>query len=66
MENIEVFMECTVSDILKSGDRAVGALAYYRSSGKLIVFEAGSVILATGGIGKAYRVSSNSWEYTCD
>ncbi|HJM81756.1 MAG TPA: fumarate reductase/succinate dehydrogenase flavoprotein subunit [Candidatus Poseidoniia archaeon] len=66
MENIEVFMECTVSDILKSDNRAVGALAYYRSSGKLVVFEAGSVILATGGIGKAYRVTSNSWEYTGD
>ena len=66
MENIEVFMECTVSDILKSGNRAVGALAYYRSSGKLVVFEAGSVILATGGIGKAYKVTSNSWEYTGD
>ena len=44
----------------------MGALAYYRSSGKLVVFEAGSVILATGGIGKAYRVTSNSWEYTGD
>jgi len=66
MENIEVFMECTVSDILKSGDRAVGALAYYRSSGKLVVFEARALILATGGIGKAYRVTSNSWEYTGD
>ena len=66
MENIEIFMECTVSDILKSDNRAVGALAYYRSSGKLVVFEAGSVILATGGIGKAYRVTSNSWEYTGD
>ena len=66
MENIEVFMECTVSDILKSGNRAVGALAYYRSSGKLVIFEAGSVILATGGIGKAYKVTSNSWEYTGD
>ena len=66
MENIEVFMECTVSDILKSGNIAVGALAYYRSSGKLVVFEAGSVILATGGIGKAYKVTSNSWEYTGD
>jgi len=66
MENIEVFMECTVSDILKSGNKVVGALAYYRSSGKLVVFEAGSVILATGGIGKAYRVTSNSWEYTGD
>ena len=66
MENIEVFMECTVSDILKSGNRAVGALAYYRSSGKLVVFEARALILATGGIGKAYRVTSNSWEYTGD
>jgi succinate dehydrogenase / fumarate reductase flavoprotein subunit len=66
MENIEIFMECTVSDILKSGNKAVGAFAYYRSSGKLVVFEAGSVILATGGIGKAYRVTSNSWEYTGD
>ena len=66
MENIEVFMECTVSDILKSDNRTVGALAYYRSSGKLVVFEAGSVILATGGIGKAYRITSNSWEYTGD
>ncbi len=66
MENIEIFMECTVSDILKSGNKVVGALAYYRSSGKLIVFEAGSVILATGGIGKAYRVTSNYWEYPGD
>ena len=66
MENIEVFMECTVSDILKSDNRAVGALAYYRSSGKLVVFEARALILATGGIGKAYRVTSNSWEYTGD
>ena len=65
-ENIEIFMECTVCDILKSNDRTVGALAYYRSSGKLVVFKAGSIILATGGIGKAYRVTSNSWEYTGD
>jgi succinate dehydrogenase / fumarate reductase flavoprotein subunit len=66
MENIEVFMECTVSNILKSNDRVVGALAYYRSSGKLVVFEAGATVLATGGIGKAYKVTSNSWEYTGD
>tara|TARA_B100000686_G_scaffold100488_1_gene107697 strand:+ start:1953 stop:3749 length:1797 start_codon:yes stop_codon:yes gene_type:complete len=65
-ENIEIFMECTVCDILKSNDRTVGALAYYRSSGKLVVFKAGSIVLATGGIGKAYRVTSNSWEYTGD
>ena len=65
-ENIDIFMECTVCDILKSNDRTVGALAYYRSSGKLVVFKAGSIVLATGGIGKAYRVTSNSWEYTGD
>ena len=65
-ENLDIFMECTVCDILKSNDRAVGALAYYRSSGKLVVFKAGSIVLATGGIGKAYRVTSNSWEYTGD
>ena len=65
-KNVDIFMECTVCDILKSNDRTVGALAYYRSSGKLVVFKAGSIVLATGGIGKAYRVTSNSWEYTGD
>ncbi len=65
-DNVDIFMECTVCDILKSNDRTIGALAYYRSSGKLVVFKAGSVILATGGIGKAYRITSNSWEYTGD
>ncbi|MFL2944503.1 MAG: fumarate reductase/succinate dehydrogenase flavoprotein subunit [Candidatus Poseidoniales archaeon] len=65
-ENIEVFMEYTVTTLLKSGETVSGVLAYNRSSGKLKVFEAGAVILATGGIGKAYRVTSNSWEYTGD
>ena len=65
-ENIEIFMEYTVTTLLKSGENVSGVLAYNRSSGNLKVFEAGAVVLATGGIGKAYRVTSNSWEYTGD
>ena len=65
-ENIDVFMEFTVTTLLKSENAVSGVLAYNRSSGNLKVFEAGAVILATGGIGKAYRVTSNSWEYTGD
>ncbi len=65
-ENIEVFMEYTVTTLLKSDKTVSGVLAYNRSSGKLKVFEAGAIVLATGGIGKAYRVTSNSWEYTGD
>jgi len=65
-ENIDVFMEFTVTTLLKSKNTVSGVLAYNRSSGNLKVFESGAVILATGGIGKAYRVTSNSWEYTGD
>lgn len=65
-ENIDVFMEFTVTTLLKSKNIVSGVLAYNRSSGNLKVFESGAVILATGGIGKAYRVTSNSWEYTGD
>ncbi|NPD05431.1 fumarate reductase/succinate dehydrogenase flavoprotein subunit [Nocardioides sp. zg-1308] len=67
---IDVFMECTVTDVLKeAGDRegrVAGAFAYWRETGRFITFEAPSVILATGGIGKSYKVTSNSWEYTGD
>jgi succinate dehydrogenase / fumarate reductase flavoprotein subunit len=63
---IDVFMECTVTDLLKDGDRIAGAFAYWRESGRFIVFKAPSVVLATGGIGKSYKVTSNSWEYTGD
>jgi succinate dehydrogenase / fumarate reductase flavoprotein subunit len=63
---IDVFMECTVTDIFKDGARVSGALAYWRETGRFIVFKAPSVVLATGGIGKSYRVTSNSWEYTGD
>ena len=64
--DIDVFMECTVTEIFKDGPRVSGAFAYWRETGRFIVFEAPSVVLATGGIGKSYQVTSNSWEYTGD
>jgi succinate dehydrogenase / fumarate reductase flavoprotein subunit len=63
---IEVYMECTVVRLLKAGDRVAGAFAYYRDRGRFVVFRAKAVVLATGGIGKAYKITSNSWEYTGD
>ncbi|MGH8867996.1 MAG: fumarate reductase/succinate dehydrogenase flavoprotein subunit [Actinomycetes bacterium] len=66
---IDVFMECTVTRLLlddTAGDRIAGAFGYWRESGRFISFSAPSVVLATGGIGKSYKVTSNSWEYTGD
>jgi succinate dehydrogenase / fumarate reductase flavoprotein subunit len=63
---IDVFMECTISRLLKDGDRISGAVGYWRESGKLIVFASKAVVLATGGVGKAFKITSNSWEYTGD
>jgi succinate dehydrogenase flavoprotein subunit len=63
---IDVFMECTVTDLLKSGDKLAGAFGYWRETGSFIAFEAPAVVLATGGIGKSFKVTSNSWEYTGD
>jgi succinate dehydrogenase / fumarate reductase flavoprotein subunit len=65
-KGIDVFMECTISRLLKDGDRIAGAVGYWRESGKLVVFGARAVVLATGGVGKAFKVTSNSWEYTGD
>ncbi len=65
-EGIEVFMECTVTRLLKDGDQIAGAFGYWRETGKFVVFAAPAVVLATGGIGKAYKITSNSWEYTGD
>src|SRR5207302_5142376 len=65
-ENLRVFAEVTVTDILLDGDRVAGALAYYRESGEFVLFEAPAIVLATGGVGKSYKVTSNSWEYTGD
>jgi succinate dehydrogenase / fumarate reductase, flavoprotein subunit len=64
---IDVFMECTVTDLLCAPEGAIsGAFGYWRETGRFVVFEAPSVILATGGIGKSFKVTSNSWEYTGD
>lgn len=63
---IRVFAECTITELLKDGDAIAGAFGYWRESGRFIVFEAPAVILATGGIGKSFKVTSNSWEYTGD
>jgi len=65
-KGIDVYMECTVSRLLKDGDRVAGAVAYWRESGKLLLFKVKAVVLATGGVGKAFKVTSNSWEYTGD
>jgi succinate dehydrogenase / fumarate reductase, flavoprotein subunit len=63
---IDVYMECAVTRLLKDGDRVAGAFGYWREQGRFIVFKAKSVVLATGGIGKIYKITSNSWEYTAD
>ncbi|MFC7343046.1 fumarate reductase/succinate dehydrogenase flavoprotein subunit [Saccharopolyspora griseoalba] len=63
---IKVFQECTVTELLKDGDRISGAFGYWRESGRFVVFDAPAVVLATGGIGKSFKVTSNSWEYTGD
>ncbi|PYJ87642.1 MAG: fumarate reductase/succinate dehydrogenase flavoprotein subunit [Verrucomicrobia bacterium] len=63
---IDVHMECTVITLLKDGDRVVGAFGYDRERGRFRLFKAKAVVLATGGIGRAYKITSNSWEYTGD
>ncbi|CAM4245805.1 fumarate reductase/succinate dehydrogenase flavoprotein subunit [Nocardia ninae] len=63
---IKVFSECTITELLKDGDRISGAFGYWRESGRFVLFETPAVVLATGGIGKSYKVTSNSWEYTGD
>jgi succinate dehydrogenase / fumarate reductase flavoprotein subunit len=62
----DVYMECTVTRLLTDGRRLAGAFGYWRENGRFIVFKAKSVVIATGGIGKAWPVTSNSWEYTGD
>jgi succinate dehydrogenase / fumarate reductase flavoprotein subunit len=63
---IDVHMECTVVTLLKDGERVAGALAYDRERGRFRVFQAHAIVIATGGIGRAYSITSNSWEYTGD
>jgi succinate dehydrogenase / fumarate reductase, flavoprotein subunit len=63
---IRVFSETTITELLLDGNRVAGAFGYYRESGEFVCFETPTVILATGGVGKSYKVTSNSWEYTGD
>src|SRR6188768_2929940 len=63
---MDIHMECTVVALLKDGDRVSGALAYERVSGSFKVFKASAVIVATGGIGRSFKITSNSWEGTGD
>ncbi|MFE6334537.1 fumarate reductase/succinate dehydrogenase flavoprotein subunit [Streptomyces sp. NPDC057798] len=63
---LKVFQECTVTRVLKEGPRVSGVFAYDRETGRFFVLEAPSVVIATGGIGKSFKVTSNSWEYTGD
>jgi succinate dehydrogenase / fumarate reductase flavoprotein subunit len=63
---LKVFAEMTVTELVKDGDAIAGAFGYYRETGAFVLFEAPAVIMATGGIGKSFKVTSNSWEYTGD
>ena len=63
---IKVFAETTITDLMVEEGRIAGAFGYFRDTGRFVLFEAPAVVLATGGIGKTYKVTSNSWEYTGD
>ena len=65
-QGIEFYMEVTILKLLKDGDRIAGAFGYDRERGRFRLFEAKAVVLATGGLGRAYQITSNSWEYTGD
>jgi succinate dehydrogenase / fumarate reductase flavoprotein subunit len=65
-QGIDVYMECKIERLLRDGDRVTGAVGYWRSTGKFVVFKAKAIVIATGGIGKAWKITSNSWEYTGD
>jgi succinate dehydrogenase / fumarate reductase, flavoprotein subunit len=65
-QGIDFHMECTALELLKDGDRIAGVLGYWRETGRFVVFKCKAAILATGGGGKAWKITSNSWEYTGD
>ncbi|MGE0430619.1 MAG: fumarate reductase/succinate dehydrogenase flavoprotein subunit [Planctomycetota bacterium] len=65
-QGLHVHMECTALDLLKDGDKVAGLVGYWRETGRFVIFRAKAVIFCTGGAGKAWRVTSNSWEYTGD
>lgn len=63
---IDIFMELTITHLLKDGDQISGAFGYWRESGRFVLMRAKAIVLATGGCGKAFKITSNSWEYTAD
>ncbi len=63
---VTIYMECTVTRLLTAGDRVTGAIGYWRQDGQPVVFPAKAIVLATGGIGRIYEITSNSWEYSGD
>jgi succinate dehydrogenase / fumarate reductase flavoprotein subunit len=65
-QGIDVYMEHTILSLLKDDNRVVGAFGYERERGRFKIFRAKAIVLATGGIGRAYKITSNSWEYTGD
>jgi succinate dehydrogenase / fumarate reductase, flavoprotein subunit len=65
-QGIDVHMECTIVHLLKNGGRVIGAFGYERERGRFKLFRAKAIVLATGGVGRAYSITSNSWEYTGD
>src|SRR4026209_1567845 len=65
-KGLDVHMECNIQRLLKDGDRVCGAFGYWRPTGKLVLFKAKAIVLSTGGVGKAWKITSNSWECTGD
>jgi succinate dehydrogenase / fumarate reductase, flavoprotein subunit len=65
-QGISIYMECAITKLFKEGDRITGAFGYYREDGRYVLFKTKAIILATGGVGKAFPITSNSWEYTAD
>jgi succinate dehydrogenase / fumarate reductase flavoprotein subunit len=63
---IRVFAETTITELMLADGAIAGAFGYYRESGEFVLFEAPAVVIATGGVGRSYKVTSNSWEYTGD
>jgi succinate dehydrogenase / fumarate reductase, flavoprotein subunit len=65
-KGIDVYMECTIQRLLKDGQRIGGAFGYWRESGRFVLFKTRAIVLATGGVGRCWEITSNSWEYTGD
>jgi succinate dehydrogenase / fumarate reductase, flavoprotein subunit len=65
-QGIKIYMECAITRLMKDGDKVSGAFGYYRQDGRYVLFKAKAIVLATGGVGKSFTITSNSWEYTGD